>query len=119
MSVQVRTWTTDSQRQNPSSQCIQVKLQEGGRLPGVASSWRVRVAPPGLWCVRVAPPGRKRLDQNCPEAVTKPIGEAQHYGITLFNARTEPELTESTGESGTDTTAATTVACSGQCQPPG
>ena len=92
--------------------------QRGRRLPGMASSRRVRVAPPGLWCVRVAPPESKRLDQNSPKAVAKPIG-AQHYGITQYNARTEPELTESTGESGTDTNAPTTVACSGQCQPLG
>ena len=48
-----------------------------------------------------------------------PIGEAQHYGITQYNARTDPGLMESTGASGTDTTAATTVACLGQCQPLG
>ena len=114
-----------SQRQNPSSQKIQVKLKRGRRLLGMASSRRVRVAspgllcvrvaPPGLLCVRAAPPGSKRLDQHSSGAFAKPIGEAQHHRIKQYNARTEPELTESTGESGTNTTAATTVTRSGQC----
>ena len=86
MNVQVRMWTTESQRQNPSSQCMQVKPHRES----------------------------KRLNHS-PRAVVKPIGEAQHYGITQHSARTEAELTESTGESGTNTTAATTVTCSGQC----
>ena len=88
MNVQVRTLTTDSQRQNPSSQCTQMKSQRES----------------------------KRLDENSPRAVTKPTGKAQHYGITQYSARKGDELTESTGESGTNTTAATAVTCSGQCQ---
>ena len=56
----------------------------------------------------------KQLDQNGPRAVARPIGEAQHYRTTQYNARTEAELTESAGESGTITTTAT-VTCSGQC----
>ena len=86
-----------------SSQKIQVKPQRGTRLSGMASSWRVRVTP-----------GSKRLDQNSSRAVAKHIGEAQRSGIKQYNGRTEPELTESTGESGTNT-AATTVTRSGQC----
>ena len=61
-----------------------------------------------------AAPGSKRLDQNSPRAVAKPIGEAKHQRIKQYNARTEPELTESMGEGGTNTTAATTVTRSGQ-----
>ena len=78
---------------------------ERRRLSGMASSWRVRVAPPES----------KPLDQYSPGAVAKPIGEAEHHRIKQYSARTEAELTESTGESGTNTTDATTVTCSGQC----
>ena len=88
MNAQVRTSMTDSQRQNPNSQCVQVKPQRGRRLLGMASSW----------LVRVAPPGSKRLDQNSSRAVAKHVGEAQHHRIKQQNTRTEPGLTESTGE---------------------
>ena len=49
-------------------------------------------------------------------AVAKPIGEAQYYGIAQYSARTVAELTGYPSERGTNTTAATTVACSGQCK---
>ena len=87
MNVQVRTWMTDSQRQNPCSQFLHWKPQSES----------------------------KRLDQNSSRAVAKPTGEAQHHGIAQYSARTETDLAESAGESGTNTTATTTVTCSGQC----
>ena len=81
----VRMWTTDTQRQNSRLAVCS----------GEAAEMREN----------------KRLDQNKSRAVAKPIGEAQHYGIAQYSTRTDAELTESTGESGTNTTAATTVTC--------
>ena len=51
-------------------------------------------------CVQVKP---QRLYQNSPWAVARPISEAQRYRITQHSVRTEVELTESRGESGTNT----------------
>ena len=89
MNVQVRTWTKDGFTTTES----ELAVYSGG----------------------AAKRENKRLHQNSPRAVERPIGEAQHHRTTHYNARTEAELSESTGESGTITTAETTVTCSGQC----
>ena len=69
--------TTESELAVCSGEAAEREMLDG------ACGWH----PPGLWCVQVAPPESKRLDQNSPKAVAKPIGEAQHHGITHPNSR--------------------------------